>query len=390
MQSTFRESTGDPVWHQLSPLLDEAMSRLGKKDREAVVLRFFKEKSLREVAAAMQVTEAAAQSRVHRALEKLHRYFARRGVSSTTAIIAGAISANSVQAAPVALAKAATAAAITKGAAASGSTLTLIKGALKIMAWTKAKTAVVVAAGILFAAGTTTITVKEIEDHRTYPWQQGQEGMINISQLNQPPQVRILHSKFHTFAECEYNNKLLGTGVRAQDLIAAAYGFVTPARAILPAGLPADRYDYISCLPGGIEANEKALREEIKRKFGVVAKTETRDTDVWLLKVKYSNAPALERHTGPNNGNGVSPIPGGFRFWNDGMDFLVANFELRGNRPVIDGTGLSDKFDFDLNCSEAELVNRDLDAVNQALDPLGLELVPTNMPIKMLVVEKAR
>ncbi len=143
MQSTFRESTGDPVWHQLSPLLDEAMSRLGKKDREAVVLRFFKEKSLREVAAALQVTEAAAQSRVHRALEKLHRYFARRGVSSTTAIIAGAISANSVQAAPVALAKSVTAVALAKGAAASGSTLTLIKGALKIMAWTKAKTAIV-------------------------------------------------------------------------------------------------------------------------------------------------------------------------------------------------------------------------------------------------------
>ena len=159
MQSTFRESTGDPVWHQLSPLLDEAMSRLGKKEREAVVLRFFKEKSLREVAAAMQVTEAAAQSRVHRALEKLHRYFARRGVSSTTAILAGVISANSVQAAPVALAKSVTAVAIVKGAAVSGSTLTLIKGALKIMAWTKMKTAAVVGAGVLLAAGTTTVVV---------------------------------------------------------------------------------------------------------------------------------------------------------------------------------------------------------------------------------------
>jgi N-acetylglucosamine-6-phosphate deacetylase len=62
-------------------------------------------------------------------------------VSSTTAIIAGAISANSVQAAPVALAKAATA--VRDGqrrGGFSGSTLTLIKGALKIMAWTKAKT----------------------------------------------------------------------------------------------------------------------------------------------------------------------------------------------------------------------------------------------------------
>jgi uncharacterized protein (TIGR03435 family) len=72
------------------------------------------------------------------------------------------------------------------------------------------------------------------------------------------------------------------------------------------------------------------------------------------------------------------------------MDFLVSSFEFWGNRPVIDETGLSDKFDFDLACSEADFTNRDLDAVNQALDPLGLELVPTNMPVEMLVVEKAK
>jgi uncharacterized protein (TIGR03435 family) len=112
--------------------------------------------------------------------------------------------------------------------------------------------------------------------------------------------------------------------------------------------------------------------------------------DVWLLRVKSPHASALKRHTGPNTGNGVLPIPGGFRFWNDGMDFLVASFEFRGNRPVIDGTGLGDKFDFDLNCNEGDLVNRNLDAVNQALDPLGLELVPTNMPVEILVVEKAK
>jgi uncharacterized protein (TIGR03435 family) len=72
------------------------------------------------------------------------------------------------------------------------------------------------------------------------------------------------------------------------------------------------------------------------------------------------------------------------------MGWLVACFESWGNKPIIDGTGLSDNFDFDLNCSEADLVNRDLDAVNQALAPLGLEVVTTNMPIEMLVVEKAK
>ena len=95
--------------------------------------------------------------------------FARRGVSSTTAVIAGAISANSVQTAPAVLAKAVTAIAVTKGAAASGSTLTIVKGALKIMAWTKAKTAIVVGASVLLAAGTATTFVVQHKFHSPLP-----------------------------------------------------------------------------------------------------------------------------------------------------------------------------------------------------------------------------
>ncbi len=71
-------------------MLDEAMAQLGKKDRDAVILRFFKEKNLCEVAAAFNVTEAAAQSRVHRALEKLRKFYIRRGIALSAAAIAGA------------------------------------------------------------------------------------------------------------------------------------------------------------------------------------------------------------------------------------------------------------------------------------------------------------
>jgi len=104
-------------------------------------------------------SEDAAKMRVNRALEKLRKFFSKRGVSSTTAILAGVISANSVQAAPAALAKSVTAVVIAKGATASISTLTLIKGALKIMAWTKMKTTIVVSACVLLTAGTTTVII---------------------------------------------------------------------------------------------------------------------------------------------------------------------------------------------------------------------------------------
>jgi RNA polymerase sigma factor (sigma-70 family) len=153
MQSVLEEA-GTEVWPKIAPLLDAAVANLRETDRRAILLRFYEGRNLREVGAVLGASEDAAEKRVNRALEKLRNFFTKRGVDSTTAIIAETISAHSVQAAPVALAKAATAAAITQGATASTSTLTLIKGALKIMAWTKAKTAVV-AAVVILAAGTT-------------------------------------------------------------------------------------------------------------------------------------------------------------------------------------------------------------------------------------------
>jgi hypothetical protein len=159
MQTELQPNAPDLFWEQMSPLLDEALATLGETDRQAVLLRFFENKSLAEVGSHLGTGEDAARKRISRALEKLHRYFTKRGVSSTTAIIAGAISANSVQAAPVALAKAVAAVAIAKGAAASGSTLTLIKGALKIMVWAKMKTVIVVGVAAILGIGTTAIVV---------------------------------------------------------------------------------------------------------------------------------------------------------------------------------------------------------------------------------------
>ncbi len=163
MQSTLPPANDAALWNQLAPMLDEAVSRLGKKDRDAVMLRFFKDKNLREVAAALDMSEAAAQRRVHRAVEKLRGFYTKRGVTLTAAVLTAAISANSVQAAPVGLAASVTAT-VVKGAVVSGSTLTLIKGALKIMAWMKMKTAVVVGVSVLLAAGTAAIVLSSQDE----------------------------------------------------------------------------------------------------------------------------------------------------------------------------------------------------------------------------------
>jgi RNA polymerase sigma factor (sigma-70 family) len=203
MQSHLQEVQTDAAWKQLSPLLEEAMLRLRQTDRDALVLRFFEGRNLNEVGLALGASEDAAKKRVNRALERLRAFFTKRGVNSTSAIIAGALTVNSVHAAPAALAEAVTAVAMAKGVAASGSTLTLIKGALKIMAWTKMKTAAVAAVAIILATGTTTVVIKTTEASRAKVEQQVFSNGLNNAQAI-PNAVYVYHEgdeKTHRYIE---------------------------------------------------------------------------------------------------------------------------------------------------------------------------------------------
>jgi uncharacterized protein (TIGR03435 family) len=383
MQSELDAQAGS-TWKQLSPLLDEAMLRLGQTDRDALVLRFFEGRSLNEVGSALGASEEAAKKRVNRALEKLRNFFAKRGVSSTTAIIAETISAHSVQAAPVALAKSITAVAFAKGTAASTSTLTLIKGALKLMAWTKAKTAIVSGVVVLLAAGTTTVTVKEIQKHRNDSWQTRYAGSEVLNRV--PPQVRIVPTKFpEGGGQCRAYNKLIGIGVPVRNIVQAAYGG-RAGRMILSTDLPPDRYDYIANLA---QNSDEALQREIKKKFGVVGKWETRETDVLLLKVKRANAQGLKPASAhialANSYAGHYSCTNAPLSWV--AEFLDNYFEV----PVIDRTGLNRHFDIDLKWDEPDQQHLNPEGLKQALlDEFGLELVPGREPVEMLMVERAK
>ena len=136
-------------------------NNLDKKITTPWCCDFLKAKTFKEVGAALGASEDAAKMRVNRALEKLRKFFTKRGVSSTTAIIAGAISANSVQAAPVALAKSVTAVAIVKGSIATASILTLVKGTMKTMTWLKLKFAIGVSVAALLVGGVATVAIPQ-------------------------------------------------------------------------------------------------------------------------------------------------------------------------------------------------------------------------------------
>ena len=99
MQSEIQPTAPDAFWEQMSPLLDEALATLGETDRQAVLLRFFENRSMAEVGHSLGTGEDTARK---------------------------------------------------------------IQGALKMMAWSKAKTAILVGAGLLLAGGITTVTLHEL------------------------------------------------------------------------------------------------------------------------------------------------------------------------------------------------------------------------------------
>ncbi len=149
------------VWTRIEPLLDTAMAQLGERDHNALVLRFFEGRSFREVSAELGTSEAGAKMRVARALEKLRRFFAKKGLKCSAAALAGAVSAHSVQAAPLGLATTVTVAAV-QGTPVTASTLTIIQNTLKHMALAKIKTLAGVGVLTLLLAGSTTVAVRQV------------------------------------------------------------------------------------------------------------------------------------------------------------------------------------------------------------------------------------
>jgi uncharacterized protein (TIGR03435 family) len=388
MQSTPNE-TDSRAWEKIAPLLDEAMGGLGETDRNAVVLRYFENKNAAEIGVKLRTTEETARKRVNRALEKLRKFFHKRGVASTTLMIAGAISANSVQAAPPILAKTISAIAITKGALAGSSTLTLVHGALKLMAWTKAKIAIAVTAGVLFAAGTTTVVLEKIS-HPTLSatdlsWaDEPQYWKPNSRVLEKVPPVFILRPTrlANQGASIQTGQRFLAIDASVQDLLATAYS-AQETRMIFPQDMPTDHLDLMLTIP---DRPIDALQEELQKRYGLTAHRETRNENAMILKVTQPNAP------------GINISKGGNQTWKGGnhedtlkdmpFDNLTGSIESHLQIPIINQTELYGLYDIHINY-QPHPGESDQDAYKRTLtEQLGLELVPTNLPIEMLVVDK--
>jgi uncharacterized protein (TIGR03435 family) len=178
------------------------------------------------------------------------------------------------------------------------------------------------------------------------------------------------------------DGKMMGIGQPLSSIFPHAYG-INWAHTVCKVPLPSGNYDFIANLS---EGSAQALQREIERKFRLKVKREAQETDVLLLTVRNTGAPGLK----PASSLPTQLTEDANRFLgrNSPITYLSSFLESCFKVPVIDGTGLTQKFDIDFKWNRHDPQN---DSLKQALlDELGFELVPTNMPVEMLVVEKAQ
>ena len=296
----------------------------------------------------------------------------------------------------MALAKSVTAVAVAKGAAAGGSTLTLIKGALKIMAWTKAKMAVAVGVGMLGAIGAIPVSLKMIERHQIHRWRAHGMNGTDMARLNQwSPQVWVARAITENpgldALQMARNDagQLMGRDMPFSWLLRDAYG-MNQTRMIFETEPPAGHYDFMANLPQG---SAEAFQQEIGTYFKqVVVKRKMVATNVLVLKLAKTGSPGIQEPTTNNSGATMRFTGNTFTVFNQPLatvdDFLENYFAI----PIIDQTGITGKHNISIQWNENWWSNapQDREGLKPAiLDQLGFEFVPTKLPIEMLVVEKA-
>jgi len=231
---------GDVLWTQVAPELDGCLSELGEKDRVAILLRFFEDKSFPEVGQALRLSEEAARKRVNRALDKLQGLLQRRGLTATalglgsllSAKAAGSVSASAMPAGlgskVAGVAIAANSGAITATSATSAATLA--KAVASHWGWMQAKVwilgvATVAVVGVV--AGVVVNRVPAVSPERG-PWVVGAREDYRVAGF---PDARKVHTMIAELqaAVARGDARAVATHVRFPLRVNTAGGVVTVA-----------------------------------------------------------------------------------------------------------------------------------------------------------------
>jgi uncharacterized protein (TIGR03435 family) len=198
------------------------------------------------------------------------------------------------------------------------------------------------------------------------------------------------------------------TNMSAQELILLAYNLHPKQITDGPSWLAEDHYD-MEILPDheGLPSLEQArgiMRKLLADRFAFKFHEETKDMPAYVLTVARTGSKLMKSGADPKSPPGMGGPPGRYMMRNGSMEEFAQLMQGTLDRPVIDQTGLMDRYDLKLNWTPDESQyggrvpppnNADNGTNADPFPPLftaiqeqlGLRLSATKAPVKMMVIE---
>jgi|GEM_PF-1317499 len=394
------------IWKSMEPLLDEAMGSLREGDRNAIILHYFENLSYAEAAIKLDINEAAIQRRCSRAVEKLRGYFSKHGIKVGGSILVMCLSANAIHAAPAGITSSIASVAAINGTASAHVAQTLVKDVMETMTLMKIKTTILVVISALAVTGTAVIADNEIDSIRMNEIMNTQEwDLYKLPKVYMLCESTITPEKVYAsengkltlrdeykqmpvhLGEAQYiqsltNSSFIGRSIPAARLVPTVLQ-ISHIRMVFETKLPTLYFDFIA---NKSSLNEETLIKDLQKRLGVVIKKEKREMNVLQLRMAKDNAPGLKPASQAEHPDDTRMSRKQYKRYDCSMATLAEAIEEWIQVPVVDKTGLTNKFDIDFKLS-----SKDADAIKaDVLDQLGLELVESTEAIDVGVVSKAR
>jgi RNA polymerase sigma factor (sigma-70 family) len=154
-------------WHRLRPELDSLMDQLSHREREAVLLRYYRGQPFGQIGVLLGLNEEAARKRVDRALERLRALLAKRGFTSSATALAALLTSEAGLAAPAGLAQSLARTALLPGAAGLPTLGAGPAAGVLSAAFGGAGALTIAALLVLATAGTATVAFREARSANT-------------------------------------------------------------------------------------------------------------------------------------------------------------------------------------------------------------------------------
>jgi uncharacterized protein (TIGR03435 family) len=171
-----------------------------------------------------------------------------------------------------------------------------------------------------------------------------------------------------------------------RDLVRMAYQ-VKDSQIIAPAWTADEKYEIAATMPEGATRAQapEMLRTLLEQRFHLKAHRETREMAAFVLL----QGPKGAKLTPPTRGGGGVSNDGRLAAINCPMDRFAELLAKAAGAPVVDQTGITGNFDFDLRFRPALGGADDRPSLEQALAEIGLKMEKRKMPIDVLVIDSA-